>query len=107
MFVAKTLFVLLVGGGLLILLNWPLFQIIDNLFYGSSEAAQRAIREGQEHERAVRSHENSNLFNQVESLLSDGHVYRSNYRRGLTLGEWVKAGLILVELLVIGSWFLH
>ncbi len=106
MLTAKIIFVLVVGGGLLFLVNWPIFQWVDSLFYGSSEAAAEAIREGQAHERAVRSEENSNVFNQVESFLSTGHSYRSDYQRSWTVGEYVKAGIVIIELMVIGSWFL-
>lgn len=107
MLTAKIVFIIVVGGGLLCLLNWPLFQFVDNLLYGSSEAAAEDVRQRNAEERQIRAQENTNVFYQAESLLTTGNVYRSDYQRSWTLGEMLKAGIVIVELLIIGSWFLH
>ena len=85
----------------LYLINIPIFQWIDTMFYGSAEAGEQARRENARDIAEVRAADEGNVFRQAESLVSGQGFYRSEYSGQTQPAEIVKGAAFLVQFLVV------
>jgi len=81
--------------------NIPISQWIDTMYYGSPEAAERARRENAMNTAQVRQVEESNVLRQVESLASGDGLYRSQHQGQTMPGEIIKGVVFLLQFLAV------
>lgn len=90
----------IVGLVVLLLVNRPVFRFIDEMLYGSSAEAERTIHEADRMQEEIRYQQQTNVFNHLEAL-SEGRFYHADHQRSMTMGEFMKIAVVVVEILFL------